>query len=272
MADYAIGDIQGCYKELRLLLKAINFNSQTDTLWIAGDLVNRGPQSLEVLKFLFDIQNSVNVVLGNHDLHLLAIAAGTRKHGPKDTLTDILESPECDQLISWLRQQALLIHNPEKHFTMVHAGIPPIWSIDEARAYAKEVENCIKSNNWIAFTQNMYSDTPKCWSNALEGNTRLRVITNYLTRMRFCTQYGELDLKDKESRFSKRQNFKPWFEYKNLNITDNEHIIFGHWAALEGHTGLAHYHALDTGCIWGGTLTAMNITNKQCTQVKSQGH
>lgn len=263
MADYAIGDIQGCYEELCLLLDVIDFDTSADTLWIAGDLINRGPQSLDVLKLLFSIRANTKIVLGNHDLHFLAVAAGTRQPSKKDTIASIIDAPQADQLIAWLRQQPLLITCEERNLSMVHAGIPPMWDLATAKRLAQEVETCLQGPNWMAFTQAMYGNTPEQWHEELCGYERLRSITNYFTRMRFCTKQGCLDLEDKNSVQSEREGFKAWFQFNNEGLAKHHDIIFGHWAALEGVTESTHHHALDTGCVWGGQLTAMNIDTKQ---------
>ena len=263
MADYAIGDIQGCYDELRLLLDVIAFDEHSDTLWIAGDLINRGPNSLAVLKLLHSLRARVKIVLGNHDLHFLAVAAGSRKATKKDTFNDVFKDPMAANLIHWLRQQPLFISCAERNISMAHAGIPHIWDLTTALSLAKEVEDCLKSNDWIHFTAAMYGNTPERWDERLERYDRLRVITNYLTRMRFCQADGTLDLDDKSSIESSRKGFQAWFTYENTYLPNNHEIIFGHWAALEGVTHSSRHHALDTGCVWGGALTAMNLDNKQ---------
>lgn len=263
MSAYAIGDIQGCYDELCQLLEHIQFDEHNDTLWLAGDLINRGPQSLAVLKLLYPLRKRLKIVLGNHDLHFLAVACGARAPTKKDTFIDILDDPLADTLVAWLRQQPLLVSCEQHNCTMVHAGIPPIWPLATAQALAAEVQRCIQSDEWPAFARLMYSNSPEQWQAQLQGYERLRVITNYLTRMRFCREDGYLDLDDKSSSQSTRLGFKPWFDYPNQGIAQDHHIIFGHWAALEGKTHSTVHHALDTGCVWGGQLTAMNIDTKQ---------
>lgn len=263
MAWYAIGDIQGCYQEFIGLLQKLDFSPSRDKLWLAGDLVNRGPDSLAVLNKIISLEGSAECVLGNHDLHLLATIYGARKPSNKDTMADILAADNLDQITDWLRQQPLFRHCPEYDISMVHAGVPPMWSIDQTLAYAAEVSDALQSTDCDAFLQQMYGNIPLIWDDSLVGNDRLRVITNYLTRMRFCSAIGELDLVDKASRFSSRDGFSAWFEFDNSLLTDSDQILFGHWAALEGVSGSPRHHALDTGCVWGGSLTAMDVHTKQ---------
>ena len=261
MATYAIGDIQGCLIPLQTLLKQIAFNPDKDTLWVAGDLVNRGPASLETLSFLYRLRDSIRIVLGNHDLHLLAVAAGYRQLNPTDTLKDILESPGRDHLLAWLRQQPLVHHDAALGYTMVHAGIPPQWSIAQAVSYSAEVEKVLQGPEVNRFLKNMYGNEPNCWDEALEKEDRWRVITNYLTRMRFCTPTGILDLKTKAGIDNAPAGYLPWYAHKNRK-TDNDTILFGHWAALEGKADHDRVFALDTGCVWGKQLTAMRLEDR----------
>lgn len=271
MTTWAIGDIQGCYEPLRCLLKQIKFKPDRDSLWLAGDLINRGPESLEVLRYVKSLGDSVRVVLGNHDLHFLAVALGGLEPRSKDTFDDVLDAPDCDELADWLRQQPLLYHDKALGYAMVHAGIPPIWSLKKARNLAHEVELVLQSKKAPRFLKAMYGDEPACWSDELSGMTRLRVITNYLTRMRFCSSDGTLDLADKTHTRSARSGFLPWFEHELKGLGEQE-ILFGHWAALEGHADHPQVHALDTGCIWGGSLTAMSLEDRvmyQCQCIVS---
>ena len=197
MSTYAIGDIQGCLPALKCLLKEIQFSPESDTLWLVGDLVNRGGHCLETLRYLYSIRDSLVCVLGNHDLHLLATAYGVRKPSRSDTLDDILKAPDRDELLSWLEKQPLLHHDPELGFTMTHAGIPPQWDIETAILRAEEVATVLRSDQKDLFYQEMYGNNPDIWSDDLEGMTRLRVITNYFTRMRFCDESGRLEFKSK---------------------------------------------------------------------------
>lgn len=258
MATYAIGDIQGCYKSLKLLLKEIAFNPKQDSLWLAGDLVNRGSGSLDVLRYVADLGDRSKQVLGNHDFHLLAAAQGLRKLRPSDTLKPIIQAPDAKQLLTWLSQQPLLHHDQELGYVMVHAGIPPIWKLKKAKALAAEVENQLQSKQQHEFLKNVFGNQPLRWSNDLQGMDRYRSIVNYLTRMRFCKADGSLDFTSKSDVNSAPKNFAPWFDYPS-KVTKKAAIVFGHWAALKGNTGVDKIHALDTGCVWGNQLTAMRL-------------
>jgi bis(5'-nucleosyl)-tetraphosphatase (symmetrical) len=268
VATYAIGDIQGCLDPLQALLKKCAFNTDKDRLWIAGDLVNRGPDSLLTLRFLYSLREHIDIVLGNHDLHLLAVAAGFKKPTPSDTLDAILAAPDCNDLLNWLRTQPLVHHDASLNFTMVHAGIPPQWSISESLGYAHEVETILKGDHANDFLKVMYGNKPNSWDNSLDGMDRIRLITNYFTRMRFCTANGELELKIKSSAGDAPKGYHPWFALNN-RVAKHDNIIFGHWAALEGQTHQKNIFALDTGCVWGGELTAMRLEDKQLYSVKN---
>jgi bis(5'-nucleosyl)-tetraphosphatase (symmetrical) len=261
MASYAIGDIQGCYQALQCLLEEINFSPNNDTLWFAGDLINRGPQSLETLRFVHALGDSAVVVLGNHDLHLLAINRDIRKPHKSDTVDEILNAPDKEELLNWLQQQKLIHHDAALGFTMVHAGIPPMWTLQQALLYAREVENKLRSNQADEYFAAMYGNSPSSWNEELVGPSRWRLITNYLTRMRYCTNAGDLDLVTKGSSPPDNKSFQPWFSHKYRLTLDNK-IIFGHWAALQGVTNIANTYALDNGCVWGGKLTAMRLEDE----------
>lgn len=256
MTDYAIGDIQGCYERLRDVLAKVDFSPSRDRLWVAGDLINRGPSSLQTLRYIESLGSSSVVVLGNHDLHLLAVALGGHAPKKKDTLADILEAPDFENLIGWLRQQNLCVHDPERHLVMTHAGLPHIWSAGQAMALAGEVEAVIRGDNAGRYFTHMYGNEPDCWDDALTGMDRWRIITNYFTRMRFIAQDGTLELASKESADGAPEGFAPWFRYPR---PDDLRVVFGHWAALDGETGSERYIGLDTGCVWGGVLTLMNL-------------
>ena len=257
MATYAIGDIQGCYEELQHLLDLIQF-SDSDQLWLCGDLVNRGPNSLETLRFINSLGDRAVTVLGNHDLHLLALHHGGATVKRSDTLSDILAAPDRDALMHWLQQQPLFHTDPALNFSMVHAGIPPTWSIKEAKKRSLEVEQILKSPLAAQFFKHMYGNTPVKWDKNLEGWDRLRVITNYLTRMRFCTPKGELEFASKGGLETQPTGYLPWFAYPNRK-SFKERIVFGHWAALEGSVIADNVYAIDTGCVWGLSLTALRL-------------
>jgi bis(5'-nucleosyl)-tetraphosphatase (symmetrical) len=259
MTTYAIGDVQGCYDELQELLKLIQFKPEQDTLWFTGDLVNRGPKSLEVLRFVKNLPRKV-VVLGNHDLHLLALAQGNpyKNH----TLDEVLKAPDCDELIEWLRMQSLLHYDKNLDLIMVHAGLPAAWDLEQALDCAAEVEVILHSPSYDQLLANMYGDNPAKWDDHLKGWSRLRFIINALTRIRFCKPNGELDLNEKGEMGSQTAGDLPWFQVPNRR-NKNRKIIFGHWAALSGNAEGENIFALDTGCVWGGKLTAMQIDNHQ---------
>lgn len=257
MSHYSIGDVQGCFTELSALLKKINFNPNQDVLWFVGDLVNRGSQSLEVLRLIKSLGNAAVVVLGNHDLHLLAAASGQRKVTISDTFDDILNAPDREELCEWLRHRPLLHHDPVLGYTMMHAGLPPQWTLEQALQYAHEVETILRSAQYPQFFAHMYGNDPNQWSDTLTGWPRLRLITNYLARMRFCDSNGTLNLSD-ESFTKAPPGYFPWFKVPN-RVNKNLKIIFGHWAALNGKTDEPNVYALDTGCIWGKCLTAMRL-------------
>jgi bis(5'-nucleosyl)-tetraphosphatase (symmetrical) len=259
MAVYAIGDIQGCYDELLKLLDRINFDPLVDQVWLAGDLVNRGPNSADVLRFAMKLgRDTVKVVLGNHDLHLLANAAGVIEHQHHmDTMDSVLLADDKEDLVTWLRHQPLFHHDTELAFSMVHAGLPAQWSISEAGERAREVEHVLQGDNWPEFFNNMYGDKPNEWSDKLVGWDRLRFITNCFTRLRYCHDDGRLALKFKGGPQQQPEGQKPWFEMTDRG-SKNDRIVFGHWSTL----GIGQYgnvFSLDSGAVWGEKLTAVRI-------------
>lgn len=268
MATYAVGDIQGCLKPLKRLLSRVDFDRGRDTLWSVGDVVNRGPKSLKTLRYLYRMRDNLRMVLGNHDLHLLAVASGARQPGRSDTLDDILAAPDREELLGWLLQQPL-IHR-EHGWTLVHAGIPPQWDVDQALAYAAEVESVLRSGDCVEFFRNMYGNSPLLWSDSLSGMTRLRVITNYLTRMRYCTAAGVLDLVSKGPRPDDGKKVSAWFSHPGRK-TAEDRILFGHWASLEGKTDTPFAIGLDTGCIWGGALSLYQLETGTWTRCECAG-
>jgi bis(5'-nucleosyl)-tetraphosphatase (symmetrical) len=260
MSTYAIGDVQGCFQELQDLLDKINFDETNDQLWFTGDLINRGPDSLATLRFVKQL-NAISV-LGNHECHLLAIAAGFVQPGKKDTLTSILLADDRNELIQWISQLPLLHYEKESGFAMLHAGLPPQWDVHEAMALTAEVEGVLQSDKSDEFLENMYGNHPQQWNDELSGWDRLRVIVNLLTRMRYCNADGRMDFKEKGKPGTQSKNFQPWFEFKYRKSIDNK-IIFGHWASLHnGNPGdfkHLNVYPLDTGCVWGRKLTAMRL-------------
>ena len=267
MANYAIGDIQGCLTELKQLLEKLHF-SQNDTVWFCGDLINRGPESLETLRFIKALGDQAVCIQGNHDLHLLAVHFGITKPKRSDTINDILSSPDREELMQWLLNQPLMHFDKNRQLYMVHAGLHPQWSVDKALGLSDEVQQVLTSQHPFEFFKHMYGNEPAQWSDQLTGMDRLRVITNYFTRMRFCTPDGQLEFASKEGLSSQPAGFMPWYQAREQNWP-NERCVFGHWAALEGKTGSDHYQALDTGCVWGAKLTAMNIDTLERTSVPS---
>ncbi len=263
MATYVIGDVQGCMQALERLLAHINFNRARDQLWFCGDLVNRGPQSLAVLRFVRELGPRARTVLGNHDLHLLATATGDRKPHQKDTLDAVLAAPDCKELLAWLRRQPLLYHDSERNYLLVHAGLPPQWDLALALDCAAEVEAVLRSPDYPKFFAKMYGDRPDIWSKELKNWKRLRMITNALTRIRYCDHEGRMSHKEKGSPNSQTAGLLPWFLLPARKSSGLK-ILFGHWATLrltpEISTREQVYH-LDTGCVWGGRLTAFCLDN-----------
>jgi bis(5'-nucleosyl)-tetraphosphatase (symmetrical) len=255
MSIYAIGDIQGCFDELLRLLDTISFNEHTDQLWFAGDLVNRGSKSLETLRFIKALGDSAVSVLGNHDLHLLAASCASKISNKKDTLLPILEAPDRDELIHWLRHRPLFHYNND--FCMVHAGIPPQWDLKKTKKMALLAEQALKDPDYQVFLKQMYGNKPNVWSSSLKGVERLRFIINCFTRMRYCDVDGRLDFVQSGAPGSQPKHLVPWFLAPKRKTADAR-IIFGHWASLGYYQG-SNCYGIDTGCIWGGQLTAIKL-------------
>lgn len=258
MRTYVVGDVQGCHGHLMRLLEDARFKPETDALWFVGDLVNRGPDSLSTLRFAKAMGSQALVVLGNHDLHLLAVHYGIRKPKAKERIDELLEAPDRDELMDWLRHRPLLHRDPVAEITLVHAGLAPGWSLEDAGAYAAEVEEALSGPDPSGFLEAMYGDEPAAWDDGLTGMDRLRTITNYLTRMRICDADGRLDLSYKLGLDDIPAGYHPWFAVPGRR-TAGERIICGHWAALEGQTGRSDTVALDTGCVWGHSLTLLRL-------------
>ncbi len=269
MTTYAVGDIQGCLQPLKALLREVDFNPSRDVLWSVGDIVNRGPRCLKTLRFLYNLRDSLVLVLGNHDLHLLAVAAGVRPPNRSDTLDKILKAPDRDILLTWLVNRPLIHH--EHGHTLVHAGIPPQWTVARAMELAGEVEAVLRSPNCVEFLRQMYGNEPLAWSDDLTGMTRLRVITNYLTRMRYCTADGVLDLKSKGPKPDPEAgDVAPWFSHPG-RAAAQEKILFGHWASLEGCTDTPNAIGLDSGCVWGGSLSLYCLETGEMLRCRCRG-
>lgn len=257
MAVYAIGDIQGCHRELQQLLALLKFDPARDRLWFAGDLVNRGPHSLEVLRFVRGLGDAALTVLGNHDLHLLAAVDHPARIKARDTLHAILDAPDREDLLDWLRRQPLLHHDAQLGFTLVHAGLPPQWDLAQAQACAHEVETVLRGGEHAEFFTHMYGDAPDAWSPDLRGWDRLRFITNCLTRLRYCSSEGRLALAYKGAPGSQPPGLLPWFEVPRRR-SRGLNILFGHWSTLGTRSDPGIY-PLDSGCLWGGQLTALRL-------------
>ena len=259
MSIYAIGDIQGCFDELIGLLEEIHFDPTIDCLWFTGDLVNRGPDSLKVLRFVRDLceKGAALTVLGNHDLHMLAVAEDLAPFHYGDTLSEIFAAPDREELLSWLRCQPLMHHDAEINYTLVHAGLAPQWNLASAQTCTKQVEAVLQGENYRDFFTHMYGNEPNVWSDDLIGWDRLRLIINYFTRLRFCKADGTICVKAKGKPGTQPKGYLPWFEVPNRKSQDLR-IVFGHWSTL----GLYQNDgviALDTGCLWGNQLTAMQL-------------
>tara|TARA_R110002073_G_C9481859_1_gene580112 strand:- start:3248 stop:4078 length:831 start_codon:yes stop_codon:yes gene_type:complete len=272
MSTYAIGDLQGCYAELQNLLDKINFDQTNDRLWFVGDLINRGPKSLECLRFVKSLGNSARTVLGNHDLHLLAVANNVRKPHRKDTLDEIMNAEDSDELLSWVRNLPLLECDTDLNFNMVHAGLPPQWSLSQAIELAQETETLLRSDQFDDFIQQMYGDLPNRWSEKLEGYDRHRFIINCLTRMRYCHADGQLDFTAKNAPGKEDKKLNPWYALKNRQTKKNK-IIFGHWSTVhlgnEKNFKQFNVYPLDTGCLWGRDMTAMRLEDEKIFSVAS---
>lgn len=257
MARYAIGDVQGCCDELKALLKRCDYSADRDELWFVGDLVNRGPQSLETLRFVRGLGASATVVLGNHDLHLLAVAFGSkRKFRDGDTIEDVLEAPDRDQLLEWLLGRPLAVFDEPRGDFLVHAGLVPEWTPRLAAQLAREVEAVLRDDARTLFDA-MYGNKPEKWSDRLRGMDRLRFVINAFTRMRFCRRDGTVDLKLKGTPGEQPEDFLPWFDVPE-RASRHVRVVCGHWSTL-GFRRRPDLLALDTGCVWGGSLTAVNL-------------
>ncbi len=257
MTLYAIGDIQGCAQAFTSLLSAVSFKPGRDHLWLVGDLVNRGPDSLDVLREVISLGESATVVLGNHDLHLLATAAGVRKPVTGDTFQAVLAAPDAANIVDWIRDKPLIFHDAARRRLLVHAGLPPAWTVSEAVAYGGEISDLLRGRGWTGALARMYGDEPRSWPADRTGEDRVRYIINALTRMRYCDAQGDLDFEHTGPPGTQPANLVPWFDHPGRRNRD-AHIVFGHWASL-GLLRRADLTALDSGCVWGGSLTALPI-------------
>ncbi|HWN37970.1 MAG TPA: symmetrical bis(5'-nucleosyl)-tetraphosphatase [Gammaproteobacteria bacterium] len=257
MRLFAIGDIQGCAAAFDLLLRKIAFRPARDRLWLVGDLVNRGPDSLGVVRRVMGLGRSVTCVLGNHDLHLLATVAGRRELSPADTFHDVLEAPDLGAIVDWLRHRPLLHYDAPAKRVLVHAGIPPDWTVAEARAEAREVEAQLRGRQWRHALKEMYGNGPSAWSRKLRGAERRRYTINALTRMRYVDRRDRIDLSYSGAPGTQPKGLVPWFDVEDRRSA-RAHVVFGHWAAL-GLLRRSDVTALDTGCVWGNHLTAVRL-------------
>jgi bis(5'-nucleosyl)-tetraphosphatase (symmetrical) len=270
MAVYAIGDLQGCYDPFRHLLDEIRFDPERDTLWLVGDLVNRGPKSLKTLRFVKSLGDSVVTVLGNHDLHLLALAAGKVEKGTRfRTLKKTLKADDRDELVDWLRHRPLAHYNKKMNTLLVHAGVYPTWTVDKTLALAAEVEGVLQSDSYADLLGRMYGNRPRAWSDNLSGYDRLRCIINCLTRMRMLTPRGRLNFAHSAPPYKARHNLTAWFDAEDI-AWDGTRVVFGHWSAL-GLVVMPHMICVDTGCIWGRHLTAVRIDKREARVFQVDG-
>jgi|TARA_B110000483_G_scaffold216241_1_gene267578 bis(5'-nucleosyl)-tetraphosphatase (symmetrical) len=258
---YAVGDIQGCYDELRLLLDKIQFDPDKDVLWSCGDMVNRGPKSLQTLRFCKSLGDSFVNVLGNHDLHIMAVARGHKKSCPTDTFQKIFDASDREELLNWMHKMPLFHYDKNHNVAMVHAGVPPQWGLKKCLKYSAEISKILTSNKCDDFFSAMYGNKPDIWNKSLEAPDRWRLITNYFTRMRFCDPKGRLELTTKSSPDTAPKGFAPWYCHES-KLMSKMPLLFGHWASLMGESGNKRAIALDTGCAWGGALTACKISAK----------
>lgn len=263
MADYAIGDIQGCYDPLMRLLELMPFNDKVDRLWFVGDLVNRGPQSLAVLRFIKQLPVPAHITLGNHDLHLLSrLFTNNVWENADDTLHEIVQAPDAEELGHWLRKQSILIYDEALNCVATHAGIAPMWDLPTARGLAHELQEVLHGPQYQDFLFHMYGNQPDYWQPHLQGYERLRVICNYFTRMRLCDGKGRLNFSYKGMLRNAPPGLHPWYDVPGRCEIPAD-IVFGHWAALQGRCAHPRIHAIDTGCLWGGGLTALRLQDKK---------
>jgi bis(5'-nucleosyl)-tetraphosphatase (symmetrical) len=263
LATYAIGDVQGCFENLERLLEKIEYDPVRDFLWLTGDLVNRGPDSLAVLRWAKTNEDRITVVLGNHDIHLLAVAYHGKPLKPKDTLRGVLEAPDREDLLNWLRHRPL-IHKRE-NWVLVHAGLLPQWSVEDAIDLGREVENCLRSDSCPELLNSYHGALPKSWSSDLTGVGRVRVLLHVFTRLRVCSETGEMDLHFTGPPDRVPDGYRPWYSVTNPKNRDFT-FIFGHWAA-HGLMVTDNVIALDSGCVWGNSLSAIRLEDRRVYQV-----
>jgi bis(5'-nucleosyl)-tetraphosphatase (symmetrical) len=264
MATYAVGDVQGCFDELQAMLERIGFDRMRDRLWFVGDLVNRGPKSLEVLRFVKELGDCAVVVLGNHDLHLVTQNEGFERKRKDDSFGDVLEAPDANELVDWLRTRPMM--HVEGNWAMVHAGLLPQWTIEKSLRLAREVEHALRAESYRDFLKNLYGSKPERWNDGLTGWDRLRVIVNAMTRMRFCTPEGLMEFHSTGK--TPPAGYVAWYETRK---DPEQAIVFGHWS-MAGLQLTDKVAGLDTGCVWGGALSALRLEDRWLVQVPSPGY
>ena len=268
MATYAVGDIQGCYQEFVELLEAVSFNPARDRLWLLGDLINRGPDSLAVMEFVMSLEGRTTTVLGNHELHFLAIHYGGHSPVVSDTFHDLLAAPRVGDIAEWFRRQRFFHWDQSLGYAMVHAGIPPGWSMQTAEARSRELMAVIQGADCTSYFRELYGNHPDRWSDDLAEMDRWRLLTNYFTRMRLIDHTGRLNFSHKGTLAEAPVGWFPWYKLF-AQYPENGRLLFGHWAALQGETGRADILALDTGCVWGRSLTALCLETGELVSVPS---
>ncbi len=269
MSTFIIGDVHGCYNELQALLSKMDYAYSRDDLWFVGDVINRGPESLKTLQFLKNLPRQPIITLGNHDLHFLACASGAAKPKPKDTFHDILNSPDCNRLADWLRHQPLIHYDKQTASLLVHAGIPPHWDLPHCLAQAQRVEQVLRGPNARQFFETMYGNKPDHCTSSHTESEQLRTITNYLTRMRFCSPDGRVTLDGKSTPGSQADGYYPWF-LLDKQLPTTLRVFFGHWASLGGRLEDQCFTGLDTGCVWGSKLTGLRLDDGHYFQVSAE--
>ena len=269
MADYIVGDIQGCFKGLQALLKSVQFNPAEDKLYAVGDVIGRGPDSLATLEYLYALGDSFDTVLGNHDLHLLAIFCGIRKAKASDKLDELLASPHIERYIQWLRHKPLAMQ-PDENTLLCHAGLYPQWSIAQALALSQECSDMLRSEQWQNALASMYGNQPDSWSAQLSGEARWRFIVNAFTRMRYMHDSHRLDFVCKDAPAQAPASLSPWFAVNNPHLQPQQQVVFGHWATLAGQTNQPQYIALDTGYVWGLRMTMWHLQSRNKFSISFQ--
>lgn len=268
MSTYIVGDIQGCYDGLQQLLSKVGFEKGRDTLWAVGDLVARGPDSLKTVQYLYSLKDSFQSVLGNHDLHFLAVTQGLKQAKESDNLTDLLADKNLPYYIDWLRNMPLAT-KIKKNTLIVHAGLYPKWSFKLCVSNSKEIEAVLQGDNWVSLLEQMYGSEPRIWKKSLEGLDRQRFIINAMTRMRYLDENFALDFAQKCTPENAPSNLIPWFEVTPNKRKSSQKVIFGHWAALMGETGLSNVIGLDTGYVWGNTFSCLDLEKGEVIQVSA---